>query len=188
MKKTLIFSLALPTVISVGAQSWTLDKNHAKLGFVATHLLVSDVEGKFKTFDINVVSAKDDFSDAQVNLSADINSINTDNDYRDNDLKSEKFFDAAKYPTLSFKSTSITKIDAKNYKLNGNLTMHGVTKPVTLDLVLNGVVQNPMSKKTVAGFKIKGTVKRTDFGIASSFPITVVSDEIVIDSNVELNK
>ena len=188
MKRTLILSFVLLAVISVNAQSWTLDKNHAKLGFVATHLLVSDVEGKFKNFDVAVVSSKDDFSDAQVNLSADINSINTDNDYRDNDLKSEKFFDAAKYPTLSFKSTSITKVDAKNYKLNGNLTMHGITKPVSLDLVLNGIVQNPMSKKTVAGFKIKGTLKRTDFGIASSFPTSVVSDEIVIDSNVELNK
>ncbi len=188
MKKTLILSLALIAVISVSAQSWTLDKNHAKLGFVATHLLVSDVEGKFKSFDVTVASSKDDFTDAQVTVTADINSINTENDYRDNDLKSEKFFDAAKYPALSFKSTSITKIDAKNYKLNGNLTMHGVTKPVTLDLVLNGVVQNPMSKKTVAGFKIKGTVKRTDFGIAPSFPTAVVSDEIAIDANIELNK
>ncbi|CAN5484903.1 YceI family protein [soil metagenome] len=188
MKKTLILSLALVTVIFVSAQSWTLDKNHAKLGFIATHLLVSDVEGKFKSFDVTVVSSKDDFSDAQIGLTADINSINTENEYRDNDLKSEKFFDAVKYPTLSFKSASITKIDGKNYKLNGNLTMHGVTKPISMDLILNGVVQNPMNKKTVAGFKIKGTVKRTDFGIAPSFPTAVVSDEIVIDSNIELNK
>lgn len=188
MKRTFIFSLAIMAAISVGAQNWALDKNHAKLGFVVTHLLVSDVEGKFKNFDINVTAAKDDFTDAVIGLTADINSINTDNDYRDNDLKSEKFFDAAKFPSLSFKSTSITKVDAKNYKLNGNLTMHGITKPVVLDVVLNGVVQNPMSKKSVAGFKIKGVVKRSDFGIATSFPTSIVSDEVTIDANVELNK
>lgn len=188
MKKVSFLALALASVFLVNAQAWSLDKNHAKLGFVVTHLLVSDVEGKFKNFDISVTAAKDDFTDAQVSVTADINSINTENDYRDNDLKSEKFFDAAKFPALSFKSTSITKLDTKNYKLNGNLTMHGITKPVVLDLILNGIIQNPMSKKTVAGFKIKGTVKRSDFGIAPSFPVAVVSDEVTIDANVELNK
>lgn len=188
MKKTLILSFVMMAAVALNAQTWSLDKAHAKLGFTVTHLLVSDVEGKFKNFDVTVVSAKDDFTDAQVTVTGDVNSINTENDYRDNDLKSDKFFDAQKFPTLTFKSTGITKIDAKNYKLSGNLTMHGITKPIVLDMVLNGVIQNPMNKKTVAGFKIKGSLNRTDYGIASSFPTSVVSDEVAIDANVELNK
>lgn len=188
MKTSLLLSIVLFISSSVFAQNWTLDKAHAKLGFTVTHLLVSDVEGKFKAFDINITSSKDDFTDAVINLSADINSINTDNDFRDNDLKSEHFFNAKQFPTLSFKSTSLKKTDAKNYKLYGDLTMHGVTKPVVLDVILNGVVQNPMNKKSVAGFKIKGAVKRSDFDIATSTPNAIVSDEVTIDSNVELNK
>jgi len=120
MKTNLLFSIALFISTSIFAQSWTLDKAHAKLGFVVTHLMVSDVEGKFKNFDINITSSKDDFTDAAIDVSADINSINTDNDFRDNDLKSDKFFNAKQFPTLSFKSTSIKKTDAKNYKLYGN--------------------------------------------------------------------
>jgi polyisoprenoid-binding protein YceI len=188
MKKNLLLSIVLFISSSVFAQSWTLDKAHAKLGFTVTHLMVSDVEGKFKNFDINITSSKDDFTDATIDLTADINSINTDNDYRDNDLKGEKFFNAKQFPTLSFKSTSLKKTDAKNYKLYGNLTMHGVTKPIVLDVILNGVIQNPMNKKNVAGFKIKGAIKRSDFGIGAAYPGAIVSDEVSIDANVELNK
>ncbi len=188
MKTNFLLSIVLFISSSVFAQNWTLDKAHAKLGFTVTHLLVSDVEGKFKVFDINITSSKDDFTDASVDLSADINSISTDNDYRDNDLKGEKFFNAKQFPTLSFKSTSLKKTDAKHYKLYGNLTMHGITKPVVLDVILNGVVQNPMNKKSVAGFKIKGVVKRSDFDIATSTPGAIVSDEVSIDANLELNK
>ena len=109
MKKTLILSFVMMAAVALNAQTWSLDKAHAKLGFTVTHLLVSDVEGKFKNFDVTVVSAKDDFTDAQVTVTGDINSINTENDYRDNDLKSDKFFDAQKFPTLTFKSTGIKK-------------------------------------------------------------------------------
>ena len=188
MKKALLtFAISTASILTY-AQTWTLDKAHAKLRFTVTHLMVSDVDGLFKSFDVKITSSKDDFTDAVIELTADINSINTENDYRDNDLKSEKFFDAAKFPTLSFKSTSIQKIDTKNYKLSGNLTMHGVTKPIVLDAILNGTVVNPMSKKTVAGFKIKGLVNRTDFGIAPSFPTAVVSDEVAITANIEIDK
>ena len=188
MKKIALgFCLTFISVISF-AQGWTADKNHSKLGFEVTHLLVTDVDGSFKSFDITINATKDDFSDAQVTVTADINSVNTDNDYRDKDLKSEKYFDAAKFPTLNFKSTSMQKVDAKSYKLSGNLTMHGVTKPVVLDVTLNGTGTNPMSKKPVAGFKIRGTVKRSDFGIGDGTPNAIVSDEVQIIANVEADK
>jgi polyisoprenoid-binding protein YceI len=188
MKK--ILSAIAATVISTisFSQGWTADKAHSKLGFEVTHLMVTDVDGDFKKFDISVNSTKDDFTDAVIEVNADISSISTDNDMRDNDLKSDHFFDAAKYPTLNFKSSSIQKIDEKHYKLAGNLTMHGVTKPVVLDVTLNGVGTHPMTKKPVAGFKIRGTIKRSDFGIGSNAPTTVVSDEVQIIANVEIDK
>jgi len=188
MKKITLTAAIVFTAFTTFAQGWAMDKAHSRLNFNVTHLLVSDVEGKFKNFDVSVTSSKDDFTDAVIELSADISSINTDNDYRDNDLKSPNFFDATKFPTLSFKSTSFTKVDGKNYKLKGNLTIHGVTKPVELDVVFNGTSQNPMNKKTVAGFRIKGNIKRKDFGVGDNTPNAVVSDEVEIDANVELDK
>ena len=188
MKRITFTTAIILSAFTTFAQGWTMDKAHSRLRFNVTHLLVSDVEGKFKNFDISINSSKDDFTDAVIEVSADINSINTDNDYRDGDLKGPGFFDAAKFPTLNFKSTSFTKVDAKNYKLKGNLTIHGVTKPVELDVVYNGTSQNPMNKKTVAGFRIRGKIKRKDFGVGADFSTMVVSDEVDIDANVELGK
>ena len=188
MKKITLGLIALFITGFSFAQGWKADKNHSKLGFEVTHLLITDVDGMFKAFDISIDAAKDDFTDASVIVTADISSINTDNDYRDNDLKSDKWFDVTKFPTLNFKSTSIQKLDAKNYKLSGNLTMHGITKPVVLDVTLNGTGINPMNKKPVAGFRIRGTVKRSDFGIAPGTPNAIVSDEVNIIASVEADK
>ena len=188
MKRITFITAIILTAFTTFAQGWTMDKAHSRLRFNVTHLMVSDVEGKFKNFDISVNATKDDFTDAVIELSADINSINTDNDYRDGDLKGPGFFDAAKFPTLNFKSTSFTKVDAKNYKLKGNLTIHGVTKPVELNVVYNGTSVNPMNKKTVAGFRISGTIKRKDFSVGADFSTAIVSDEVEIDANMELDK
>jgi polyisoprenoid-binding protein YceI len=187
MKRITMMMAAIMISAATFAQSWTLDKAHAKLGFSITHLMVSDVEGTFKTFDITLNSSKDDFSDAVITLTADINSINTDNDKRDAHLKSPDFFDAAKFPSLSFKSKSFTKVSGKNYKLTGDLTIHGVTKTVTLDVVYNGTITNPMSKKLVSGFKISGTIKRSDFGVGGAMT-GVLSDEVTIIGNAEFDK
>ncbi|MDJ1479742.1 YceI family protein [Cytophagaceae bacterium YF14B1] len=186
--KKIFFTIALmsSTIVAFG-QTWTLDKAHAKLGFNVTHMMVSEVDGSFKNFDLKVTSSKDDFSDAVVELTADVNSIDTDNDNRDKDLKSDKFFDAAKYPILTFKSTSIKKAEGKKYKLAGDLTLHGVTKPVVLDVILNGTTTHPMNKKTIAGFKALGTIKRSDFNLGSA-PAAVISDEVNIVANIEINK
>ena len=170
------------------AQGWGMDKAHSKLSFTVTHLLVSDVDGTFKNFDLKITSAKDDFSDAVIEVTADVNSVNTDNERRDTDLKSPKFFDATQFPSLSFKSTSFQKVDEKNYKLGGDLTLHGVTKPVVLDVVLKGTGVSPMNNKPVAGFKVSGTIKRKDFAVGSDFSTAVVSDEVEIKANVELHK
>src|SRR5205823_4802746 len=106
-KETTLISIAAFLLFSFTLSepsSWTLDKAHAKLRFTITHLMVSDVDGWFKSFDAKVISTKDDFSDATVEMAAEVNSINTDDDKRDAHLKSADFFDVAKYPMLTFKS------------------------------------------------------------------------------------
>jgi polyisoprenoid-binding protein YceI len=187
MKRITITIAAIIMMMPLFGQTWKLDKAHGKLGFTVTHLMISEVEGWFKSFDITVSSSKADFTDAVITLTADISSINTDNDYRDNSLKSDKFFDAAKFPTFTFKSTSFTRVDDKKYKLAGQLTMHGITKPVTLDVVYNGTITNPMNKQPVAGFKLTGKVKRTDFGVGESSS-AIVSDDVAILANVEITR
>ena len=190
MKKNIAFFallLSLSTQVAVG-QTWSLDKSHAKLGFSVTHLLVSNVEGNFKLFDAKITSPQDDFSNAVIELTADINSINTDDDKRDGHLKSPDFFDVAKFSTLTFKSTSFKKVADKKYKLEGNLTMHGVTKKVDLDVTFNGTAIHPYTKQTIAGFKISGKLKRSDFAIGGSVPGAVVSDEVEISTNAEFVK
>ena len=188
MKKTLVIVFALAASLSSFAQKWTLDNSHAKLSFTITHLLISDAEGSFKKFSSTITSSKDDFSDAVIELSADVNSVDTDNDQRDEHLKKPDYLDAAKYPTLTFKSKSFKKVADKKYKLAGDLTLHGVTKPIELDVTYNGTAVHPYTKKTLAGFKITGSLKRTDYGIGTGTPEAVLSDEVKIVANTEFIK
>ncbi len=187
MKKFTFLLFALLISVSTFAQKWTVDKAHSKLGFTVTHLMISEVDGNFKKFDASIMSSKDDFSDAVFELTADIASINTDMEFRDKDLRSPGFFDAEKFPQLSFKSTSISKVSDKKFKLMGDMTMKGVTKPVTLELTLTGVGTSMRTKKPIAGFKVTGTIKRTDFGVGS-IPAAVVSEEVEIRAVGEFGK
>jgi polyisoprenoid-binding protein YceI len=132
-----------------------------------------------------VKSSKPDFSDAQFELTAKTASIDTRVEARNNHLKSADFFEVAKYPSLNFKSTRIEKAGKDKYKLMGNLTIHGVTRPVTMDLVYKGTVENPMSKKQTAGFQITGTIKRSDFNVGPGLPAAVISEEVRIKADGE---
>lgn len=170
------------------AQTWGVDKAHSRFGFGVSHLSISQIDGNFKSFDATINSSKPDFSDATFDITADMASINTDIEQRDAHLKSPDFLDAEKYPTLTFKSTSFKKVSGKNYKLSGNLTMHGVTKPVTIDVVINGTTTNPQSKKTVAGIKFTGKIKRSDFGIATGFPASALGEDLLLIANAEFTK
>ncbi|EHQ29535.1 YceI family protein [Mucilaginibacter paludis] len=178
------FLLAFKTIAPT---TWTVDKAHAKLGFSITHLMVSDVEGSFKSFDATITAPGDDFNNATVDFTADANSISTDNDARDKHIKGDSFLDVAKFPTLTFKSTSFKKVSGNNYKVVGNLTLHGVTKTISLDAIAR-TGMNPMSKKAVAGFKLTGVIKRSDFNIGASFPSGVLSDEVTLDANAEFGQ
>lgn len=192
MKKiSLILALiAVFLTFNLNAQTvWKQDPNHSKLGFVVTHLSIADVTGYFTTFDVTVTSSQADFSDAIIEMTADINTINTGIEARDKHLKSADFFDAATYPTMTFKSTSIEKTGDNQFKLKGNLTMHGITKEITVDLIHRGTIQNPMANNAdVAGLQILGTLKRSDFNIGSTFPDFAISDEVRIKADGEFSK
>jgi len=186
MKKLNMIALLLIVTGSAFAQTtWGVDKAHAKLGFGITHMMLAEVDGSFKVYDASITTTKDDFSDAVFDVSADIESINTDNEGRDKDLKSEKYFDVAKFAKLTYKSTSFKKVDGNKYKLTGDLTLHGITKPVELDVVLAGPVTNPRGTKI--GIKATGTFKRTDFGIGGPGG-AMLSEEVTLIANGEFAK
>jgi len=188
MKRISIFAAGLFLSVSALAQTWSIDKAHSRVGFGITHLTINEIDGNFKTFDGKITASKADFSDAAIEFSADVNSINTDVEARDKHLKSPDFFDAANNPSLTFKSTSFKKEKGNNYKVTGNLTMHGVTKPVTFDAVLVGTATNPMSKKEMAGFRLSGVIKRSEFGIGASMPEAMLSENVKLEANTEFAK
>ncbi|MCR6722230.1 MAG: YceI family protein [Chitinophagaceae bacterium] len=134
--------------------TWTIDNAHSEIGFKVKHLVISTVSGQFKTFEGTVESDKEDFSDAKIKFTADIDSISTGVEQRDGHLKSADFFDAENHPKMTFESTSFAP-NGDDYKLEGNLTLRGVTKPVTLKVEFGGV-QADMYGRTVAGFEIEG--------------------------------
>lgn len=180
---TLIAATILTTFM-FAQNSYTLDKNHSRLSFSALHFGISHVEGNFKKFDASFISSKEDFSDAQIELIADVSSINTEVEMRDADLR-DNWFEVQKFPTLTFKSTSFKKVNGKNYKLKGNITIHGVTKPIEFDVLFNGKAQSPFTKKYLYGFTITGKLNRNDFGIGKEPITTGVAYEIELRSNVE---
>lgn len=194
MKKHVFLSAVLTVVVmTASAQStkWAFDLAHSSVRFDVSHMVISEVTGQFKKFDGTVLSDKKDFSDAKIDFSIDVSSINTDNEKRDAHLKSAEFFDAEKYPEITFKGKSLKLVSGNAYKLTGDLTMHGVTKTVTFDMKYGGTVQDPY-KNTKAGFKITGTVNRKDFGLVWNMVLEsgglMVGEEVTITCNVELKK
>jgi polyisoprenoid-binding protein YceI len=191
--KKIIYSLFLILFVlaNLNAQTkWIADKSHSKIQFNVTHMVISEVAGMFKSFDINVQSSKDDFSDANIDFTADVASIYTDNDRRDAHLKSDDFFNAEKFPKMIFKGKSFKKIEGNNFKLTGDLTIRDITKEVTLDVVYNGTVQ--AWGKTVAGFKIKGAINRFDYNLKWNTILeaggAVVAKTVYINIDLELQK
>ena len=189
--KKLSLLLSIVAVITLSAFTartpsvWTNDAPHSQLFFTVTHLGINDVSGTFDDFTVSVESSKPDFSDAAFNLTAKTSSINTRVEARNNHLKSADFFDVEKYPELTFTSTEIKPAGENKYKLTGDLTIHGVTKTVTVDLWYRGQTTNPMSSKLTTSFQINGTIKRSDFEVGGKFPEAIVSDEVRIVANGE---
>jgi polyisoprenoid-binding protein YceI len=194
-KNSLLTSLALATsLLALPALAepteWALDTSHSTVGFTVSHMVVSEVDGKFKTYTGKALLDESDLTKSTVEFSADVASIDTGDAKRDEHLKSPDFFDAAKFPKLTFVSTKITKA-GKGYKLKGNLTIHGVTKEVTLDATVSQAVKNPWGKQ-VRAVKITGKVKRSDFGLSWNKTLdqggVLVGDEVTLELKLEINK
>ncbi len=186
MKKVFLSLVAGLVSLATFAQTWSLDKVHSNVGFTITHMMISDVDGSFKSYDAKLTASKVDFSDAVFEFSAEVSSINTGNDMRDGHLKSPDFFDAAKYSAVTFKSTKIKKGKGQNYTISGNLTIHGVTKPLVLAAVIKGPVENPRSKKQMMGIIASGKVNRIAFGVGTSG--ATLSDDVSIKVSGEFTK
>jgi polyisoprenoid-binding protein YceI len=196
--RTIKRSLAAALLIvswGLNAQTnWKVDASHSKLGFKVTHLMVSETEGKFKVYEGNVASKTEtDFTDAKIDFSVDAASIDTDDDKRDGHLKSADFFDVEKYPKMTFKSTSMKPGKIKGtYDLEGELTMHGVTKKVKLTAIgASKTVKDPWGNTKYA-FKVTGKLNRTDYGLKWNAALegggVVVSEDVNVDITIELNK
>ena len=189
MKKLFSFAVTALLSITLFAQTtWKADPMHSKLTFSVTHLGISDVAGLFKTFEATAVAGQSDFSDAVFTLSVEVGSVNTEVQMRDDHLRSADFFEVEKYSHMAFKSTSIKKRGQNKYQLTGNLTLHGVTKPVTMELWYRGTIENPQSKAVTAGFQLTGVLKRSDFNIGPKFPAPMISDEVQIRADGEFIK
>ena len=188
MKKYIILAVIMLSALAASAQTtWTNDPQHSRLGFVVKHLMISEIDGRFSDFSATVITSKADYSDAKISLEAKTSSINTDVTPRDNHLKSADFFDVEKYPTLTFKSTKLVKLNAKKGYIYGNLTFHGITKPIKLNAVFFGKIINPMNKQTTAGFQVTGVVKRSDYDLGPKFPEAVISNDVKIVANIEFS-
>lgn len=189
MKKIVLLCSSLLIAVGVMAQTatWISDPNHSKLAFGIQHLGISEVDGRFGDFEATFIAAKPDFSDAKVSLKVATASINTDIDARDNHLRSPDFFDVEKFPAILFESTGIKKTAANKYKLTGNLTMNGITQPVTMDLWHRGTIDGKDGKE-IAGFQLTGQLKRSDFKLGPKFGPPMLSDEIRIKADGEFKK
>ncbi|MFN8206917.1 MAG: YceI family protein [Bacteroidales bacterium] len=174
-----------------GKTKWVIDPAHSEIQFKVKHLVISTVTGKFDRFEGSAQASATDFSDLEVEFSAEVDSINTNQPDRDGHLKSADFFDAANHPKLTFKSTGVRKKSDDSFVLTGDLSMRGTTKKIDLDVVYGGTITDPWGN-VKAGFEINGKVNRKEFGLHWSAVTeaggVVVADEVKLAINVELAK
>ena len=170
-------------------ESWTIDKAHSSAEFKVRHFM-ANVTGRFKTFDAVINLDRTRPANSSVEFTIDVASIDTGNTNRDDHLKTADFFDAAKYPTITFKSVSIKERAKDVYDVTGDLTMHGVTKRVTLPVTFLGFARHPRGEK--AGFEIETTIDRKDYGIVWNRALdeggVMLGDNVKVSINLELNK
>lgn len=177
-----------PTAAIPGYQagSWTIDAVHSDVSFTVRHMMVSKVRGTFREFSGQIVTAQDP-TQSSVSAEISLGSIDTGNAQRDNHVRSADFFDVSNYPTMTYRSTSITPVD-DGFRVNGELTLKGVTRSVPLALELNGFTPDPYGGTRV-GFSATTQINRRDFGVDISMPMdgggVVVGDRVSISLEIE---
>ena len=193
MKKitALAISLSVFAPLAASASEWTIDSSHTAAGFVVRHMMVSNVRGEFGKTSGSVILDEGDLTRSSVTATIDATTINTREPKRDAHLRGPDFFDVAKYPTLTFKSSSVKKAGKDHLSVTGDLTMHGVTKPVTLDVTLTPEQKSPFGD-TRRGITATGKLNRKDYGLTWNKALeaggVLVSDEVSIVLDVELVK
>lgn len=192
MTKSILAAAFLFATTGVFAQSkWSIDASHSNVKFSVDHLVVSEVEGYFKKFDGTIDAPGADFNNATINFNVEVASINTDNEMRDNHLKGDDFFNAEKFPKMTFKSTSFKKGKGNNYVLEGDLTIRDVTKKMKFDVVYGGTMVDPWGN-TKAGFKTTAKISRKAFNLKWNTMTeaggAVVGDEVTMILKMEFAK
>jgi polyisoprenoid-binding protein YceI len=170
---------------------WDHDDAHSEMGFKVKHMMITNVSGGFKKFSVNAETLDDDFTVAQIDFTAETDSISTGNTDRDNHLKSADFFDVANFPTLKFSARGLEKKDSDTYALSGDLTIRDVTKPVQLDVEFGGIGKDPWGNEK-AGFTITGKIRRTDFKLNWNAALeaggVLVGEDVKIHAEIQLVK
>ena len=172
-------------------QTWVLDPTHSELQFKIRHLMISTVSGQFNGFKATVKTDDDDFTNARVHFETAVDSISTNNEQRDAHLKNGDFFDAEKYPVITFDSERMEKIAEDEYKLYGTLTLRGISKKITLNTEFGGLTKDPWGN-TRTGFSVSGKINRQDFGMSfgtvSETGGLLLGDDVKINANVQFVK
>ena len=172
-------------------QTWSLDPTHSELQFRIKHLMISTVTGQFNQFKATIETEGDDFANVNVHFEATVESISTNNEQRDAHLKNGDFFDAIKYPLITFESEKMEKISEEEYKLHGTLTIRGVSKKIILEAGFGGITKDPWGN-TRTGFSVSGKINRQDFGMSfgavSETGGLLLGDDVKIIANVQFVK
>ncbi len=182
-----ILALAAPLALAQ-TSTWKIDPAHSEVDFTVRHMSVSNIHGRFAIQSGQILLNEADVTKSSVQVTIDATSVDTGVSPRDNDLKSANFFDVTNFPTATFTSTAVAKT-ASGLTVTGNLTLHGVTKPVVLDVEgPSGPTPGMMDHKPHSGYSATTTLKRTDFGIATKFPAAAVGDDIKLSIDIEAVK
>lgn len=170
---------------------WALDPTHSEIGFKIRHLMISNVSGNFNKFHVEVETKGSDFENASVFATIDTDSINTNNQQRDEHLRNADFFEVETHPTIAFTSTRVEKVDQENYKLHGNLTIKDTTHPIALDVEYSGTAKDAWGN-VKAGFTLSGKINRKDFGISYNAVLETgglaLGEEIKVHGELQLVK
>lgn len=178
-----ILALSVPALLAQ-TSTWSVDPAHSEIDFTVRHMTISNVHGQFGGIKGTIVRNTSDLSKSKVSVTIDVSSIDTGVSSRDTDLKSANFFDVAQFPTATFASTSVSG-SGTHLTVYGNLTLHGVTRPVTLEVDgPSGTIQG-MDHKAHTGYSATTTINRKDFGVGAKYPDSIVGEQIKLTIDLE---